>query len=144
MRVVVHLHSTLFSRSLFGCEGGAALRASMASGEGEEHAKKRMAMQSWEMYPAYVPAKVWNSFREANNMMGALDVLLNFLLNLGMRTPSEPTQSMLVAALILREDRERRQQILESSDSLRSILCSSGSDLCICLCMTRLLVRRNL
>ena len=66
--------------------------------------KQRNAMQNWEMFALYIPKHLWDEFKLSTNMISDLDLLLTFLINLGMRTPSETTQSMLGAVLILREE----------------------------------------
>lgn len=89
--------------------------------ENENAHGKRQAMQNWELFPCYLPSSLWENFQKAANMVSALDILLVWLLQLGMRTPSEPTQAMLTALLILRENDERKPR---GADALRSLFCA--------------------
>ena len=82
---------------------------------------KRSPMQNWEMFPFFLPQGEWDSFKQATNMVTALDGLLAFLVNkIGLRTPSEPTQAIMASLLILQEGDQRRNR---SSDALRSLFC---------------------
>ena len=82
-------------------------------------------MQSWELFPAYIPDGVWASFQKSElNMMAALELILTTLVKMGMRTPSEPTQAMLVSLLILRKGPERRSRLEQDTNQLRSLLCT--------------------
>lgn len=85
----------------------------------------RQPMQHWELFPMYIPQKTWDSFvrRTDYNMVTALDLLLNVLLSMGLRTPSEQTQAMLVALLVIREGNDRRVELQGDSSQLRSLLC---------------------
>lgn len=82
----------------------------------------RAAMQRWEMFPLYVGAAVWTSFvAETQNTFGALDIMSRELHRLGMRHPSEPTQAMLVACLVLREADEEKKRKMQAANSLRTL-----------------------
>lgn len=86
-----------------------------------EPSGKRLPMQSWELFPCYIPGDVWDTFKGATNMVAALDALLVFLLKLGLRTPSEPTQAILTSLLILRDGDDRKGR---SADGMRSLFCT--------------------
>ena len=91
-----------------------------AAASADDSNGRRQAMQNWELFPLYVPASEWEAFRNAGNTVAALDGLLGFLLKLGLRTPSEPTQAILTALLILRDDPTK----VRTADGLRSLFCA--------------------
>lgn len=51
--------------------------------ENENAHGKRQAMQNWELFPCYLPSSLWENFQKAANMVSALDILLVWLLQLG-------------------------------------------------------------
>ena len=71
----------------------------------EQEKAGRTPMQEWSSAPAYFPESLWEKIqrRDVSNL-GALDGMIDFLVGMGLRAPSEQSQAM-IAAIILMKDK---------------------------------------
>ena len=72
----------------------------------------RSSMQSWETFVNYLPASLWSRLQA-----GQIDDLLGFLINLGLRHPSESTSASV--ALVALHQTEGPEKLSEMSPDAR-------------------------
>lgn len=85
-------------------------------------AAARLAMQSWDMAPAYFSDEVWERLMDGNvNSVAALEACVTHSYKVGLRAPSEATQAMFTALMVFRESDEKRRQLQASSSDLRML-----------------------
>ena len=106
-----------------------AMSSSEAAPQTDNKGSKRQPMQQWDNFPIYISKTVWRKFITSQNSISALDLLLTCLHRYGLRHPSEPTQTILVAVLVLREQDMSKRERMRESTHLRALFCNVKSQL---------------
>lgn len=84
--------------------------------------RSRVAMQSWENFPFYLSAGIWERFADNNfSSSSALAALMSHLHALGLRAPNESTQGMVTAMLVMKESEERQRNLRGNPGNLRTM-----------------------
>lgn len=82
----------------------------------------RLAMQSWDVVPAYFSSELWDRLQDGNvNSVAALEAVVTHCYKLGLRAPSESTQSVFTALMAFREPEGKKKQLQDSSSDLRTL-----------------------
>jgi len=82
--------------------GGCMSATSGAKSAGPVMKAERTSMQSWESLGNFLPSTVWAKLSE-----GSLDCLLEFLIRMGLRFPTEPTVATMTLFSLHQSDPER-------------------------------------
>ena len=84
--------------------------------------RPRSAMQNWVAFPLYLREETWQrALREGQTSLTCVEVLLEQLLKMGLRHPSESTQAMLTACSVRREKDEAKRERMVESGALRGL-----------------------